>query len=209
MPVVAVMMTKAEARESMDAVVSELQAGLSAIERAAVIVSEIEEREGYRALGHRSLAACLAAELHVTRRRAYQVLDEMRGRALLTEAAGESVPVTVRQAREIIRQPEVIAQVKQSVAGGIAPTIAYERALAEQRQVDAERAEQGRLVAVDPKLGGRKGSGYQTLAEQVRRWCEALEAVAEGMDDESPLDLDFSRALVRLRSVTRAILRDA
>lgn len=188
------LMTKEEAREAMDTVVAELESGLSAMERASAVVAELDAREGYRALGYRSLAACLADELKVTRQRAYAVLAEMRGRALLTEAVGAPIPVTVRDAQAIARHPEVAPKVAAAVKAGVEPTKAYLEALAAQRQ-----------MGPIPKPS-KVHRGQQTVIDRLRGVAEALDEIADQLDD-SPLDPQFGRMVERVVAAGERILR--
>jgi len=100
---VAERMTRTEAREAMDAVVDALEEGLTAFERAKGLFLSFEKKNGHKALGYRSMSACMATELDITQRRAQQILVEMRESALLTEAVGATVVLNAREAAAVAR----------------------------------------------------------------------------------------------------------
>ena len=93
---------KAEARAQMDAIIDAVEAGLDAFARAVEVSNALLTSGGYKLLGYRSMAGCLTAELGVSRRRGQQIFAQLRASELLSDAAGEPVVVTAREAKAVM-----------------------------------------------------------------------------------------------------------
>lgn len=100
-----VLMGENEAREAIKAMRLAMENSLSSFDHAMRIAERFKEQEGWKALGYRSLGACLSFELQVSRSRAYQLIDQLKASALLAEETGErqEKPVSSKKAREILR----------------------------------------------------------------------------------------------------------
>lgn len=80
---VVVMMTEAQAHAALAEIEAMLEAGYSSFERAMRLAATFDKDEGYKVLGYRSLAACIAGELGLSRQRGYQLIDQMKGQKLV------------------------------------------------------------------------------------------------------------------------------
>jgi DNA-binding transcriptional regulator YhcF (GntR family) len=114
----AITVTKAEAREWMDSIVDDLETAMSRLEKASASVKRFDTSGAYKLLGYRSMAGCLAVELKVTRQRAYQIMEQVEQGQLLSEATGETVVVTAREARALKRNPAAREHVAELVEHG-------------------------------------------------------------------------------------------
>lgn len=121
------LMDRNEARSSMDEVVRHVGSGLSSFEAALQLVEKIEFREGYKALGYRSMALCLEAELKVSRQRANQLMNRMQQTRLLSAAVGEDIVLTDTNARMFRQHPEYVDEVLDLMEHGHTPAEAVER----------------------------------------------------------------------------------
>lgn len=95
-------MSEGEAREALKQIRLQMENSLSSLDRALNLASAFDASEGWKALGYRSLAACLAFELQMTRSRAYDLIDRMRASILVPEEATPSRD----KARAIVRPKE-------------------------------------------------------------------------------------------------------
>jgi hypothetical protein len=116
-----VAMTQAEARKAMDGIKSDLDAAMTRLEAASTSVKLFDSSEGWRLLGYHSMAGCLAAELKVTRQRAYQIMTQVEQSALLSEATGEQVVLTSRQAKALKADPQVVGSLQTMLLAAIPP----------------------------------------------------------------------------------------
>lgn len=98
-----VLLNEAEARSAIAAIREAMESSIDSFDRAMALARGFEQGEGYRALGYRSMGACLANELALSRSRAYQLIDQMKASILISEETGEPpAKVPVRRAREVI-----------------------------------------------------------------------------------------------------------
>jgi hypothetical protein len=124
------LMTEAEARVK-------LKLALDGIDDGFALLLEVHAREGWRALGYPSMAACLQAEYGKGRTQAFDVTTALRISTALSVWADTTVLVPPKHARELRRLPdeasivEVHAEVVERTGG--APTTAAYRAAVEQR----------------------------------------------------------------------------
>lgn len=113
------LMTADEAR----ACVAQIRAGL---ENVRLLLLDLHEREGWRALGYDSWRACAAAEFSLTQSRAYQLLDAAKVDRILSTFV-ENGPMPETHARELAPlkdDPDAVRQVYAEVrdAAGGRPT---------------------------------------------------------------------------------------
>jgi len=96
-----VLMSADEAGRSLAEIRRALENAVSTFERAHVLCQAFDQAEGWRALGYRSLAACLAFELQMTRSRAYDLITKMKASVLIEEKTGEKREPGRNEARRL------------------------------------------------------------------------------------------------------------
>jgi hypothetical protein len=189
----------------------------------AKLLAEAHDGEAWRALGYTSWSAYIDGEFDFNRRRSYQLLHQAKTIEVLSEAAGEAVAVTEREARSIAgRLPETAERVAAAVGAGHEPSEAVKRALEEQRNggwkptpkpatVATERppsAAYERLVSGQrpQPLPKPASNGAQSPVARWRQWASELEAIAESADGDRALDDAVERVLVRLHEASGRLL---
>lgn len=128
---VVVTVSEGEVQATLAGLREAIEEGMTAFNRALQLTATLEANDGWRLLGYRSLAACIAAEVGLTRQRAYQIIDEMKGQKLVarpkTGLVGgpaakhdRSAPVT-RVDREHIEEYDEAVQVTDDEYSQVGP----------------------------------------------------------------------------------------
>lgn len=151
-------MTKADARALMDGIIDSMEAAATNYEKARELFEQFAATDGWRLLGYRSLAGCLAAELRVSRQRIHQIMDEIKASALLSEVVGEPVRATSREAKAIKSEPSLLDRAFDVANGARSESLSPKEAVKAMLR-DAEP------VTREPFGGGTFGSGFDAIDE--------------------------------------------
>ena len=154
------------------------------VENISMMVADMHDREGWRALGYDSWTAYVAAEFTVGWRQSYALVDQGRAMKMLAEVTGGPVEVSKRAAQKLVRDPARVAAAAKLVAAGVPVAEAVKRvALPPLKQ---KRAKKG-----PPSLTG----WLADFRKDVERMENALENA--GDDALSYLDSQTRRDLER------------
>ena len=169
-------------------------------ERVAPLLALAKEREDWRVRGFESWEDYTVRELGISRRRSYQLLDQVRVEQALSAGVGTPIAVPERAARDVKDHvAAVVVGARRNVANGMSPQAAVDAAVADTRRSVAEDyAARGALQ----KPAGRH-HGYETMTEKVRGWTAVLTVVAEQRTGE--LAPDFAQALRAHRAVVELL----
>jgi hypothetical protein len=187
---VMIAMTVEEARLTLDEIREALDAGLDQLARAQRASAALEERGGHQSLGYGTITECLAVELGVTQRRGRQLMQQVRISGLLSEAAGEQVVVTAREAQTLSRASRFERKrVSADLAAGEPPAKVIREAVERVRTAGPKPA--GKRSKYPPGQEGR----VQRLAAQSRDFFDELADVDFA---EHPVPPDYERIIDRL-----------
>lgn len=158
---------------------------LDANEAAWALVYRAYQGEAWRAMGYKSWAAYVDAELQISRGHSYQLLNQAKQQEKLTAAAPEAGQINNWQARTMRKDPEaVIAAVKSGASIGEA--------------VEVVRA------AAPVKKHARQGPrGLDGECERIARGMETLNEQFELAGDDALDYLDFETRRTFERTVDR------
>ena len=116
--VTAVSTQVAEAERVLGQIVSSLEAGIDAMDRAREFTAEFERGEMWRPLGFQSMAACMADRLRISRQHAYRVMAKVQVSGMLSAASGATVRVSQSEAAAVQRAPESVEVIARRIKAG-------------------------------------------------------------------------------------------
>ena len=152
----------------------------------SALVVKAHDGEAWRALGYASWAAYVEGEFDFSRRHSYMLLDVGRATEVVKHASHIDRPPTTREARAVVRQPDVV---RDAIASGVLASEAYQAA-----------------VRANPKPGGGKRRGYQAPEDKARGLAETLEEWCDDVDGDVVLPAGFVRSLERIRDAAVSLL---